>query len=73
MSTPNEKIVTLIGLFLLSIVALALTPTVTESVTTAAANATGVAKTVLELFPVFWVFMIIGIPVGGLYVTFGRK
>jgi len=69
----NNKIVTLIGLFLVSIIALVLTPTVATTVTDAAENMTGVSETVLELFPVFWVFMIIGIPVGGLYVTFGKK
>lgn len=53
----------LIMVFLLSIVGLALSPTVASSVTTAAANFTGAASTILELFPLFWAMLMVAIPI----------
>ena len=57
----------LIKVFLLSIVGLALTPTIQENVTgvtgTGGDNLTGSAKAIMELFPMFWVILMIAIPV----------
>ena len=58
----------LIFTFLLSIVGLALTPVVAESVETAVANLTGAAATILDLFPLFWVIMMIAIPIAAVVV-----
>lgn len=58
----------LIFTFLLSIVGLALTPVVAESVDTAVANLTGAAATILDLFPLFWVIMMIAIPIAAVVV-----
>lgn len=49
--------------FLLSIVGLALSPTIASSVTTASGNFTGAAATILDLFPLFWAMLMIAIPV----------
>lgn len=53
----------LIMVFLLSIVGLALSPTVATSVETAAGNFTGAAGTILELFPLFWAMLMVAIPI----------
>jgi len=59
----------LITVFLISIVGLALTPTVqaqgTLLITTGSGkgNLTGSAKAIMELFPMFWVILMIAIPV----------
>jgi len=60
----------LITVFLISIVGLALTPMVQASVTllttatgSGAGNLTGSAKAIMELFPMFWVILMIAIPV----------
>ena len=59
----------LITVFLISIVGLALTPTVQAQVSTLIAtgsgkgNLTGSAKAIMELFPMFWVILMIAIPV----------
>ena len=59
----------LIVLFLLAVVGLALTPVIVESVVsvtgTGGSNLTGGAKTIMELFPLFWVILMIAIPVAG--------
>lgn len=65
----DNKMGIIIGLFLVSVVGLVLTPTIAEQVDLAVVNLTGPAATVLELFPLFWVFMIIGLPIGGIYLT----
>lgn len=57
----------IVGIFLVSIVGLALTPTVVTSVTTATAGmSAGAAKSLLELFPLFWVIFLTAIPVGSI-------
>jgi len=59
----------LITVFLISIVGLALTPTVQAQVSLLVAtgsgkgNLTGSAKAIMELFPMFWVILMIAIPV----------
>ena len=62
----------LIVLFLLAVVGLALTPVIVESVVavtgTGGDNLTGGAKTIMELFPLFWVILMIAIPVAGIAV-----
>jgi hypothetical protein len=55
----------LILLFLVAVVGLALTPTITSSVTSAAVNMTGAALQLMNLFPLFWVILMIAIPVAG--------
>lgn len=64
----NVNLSGLIFTFLLSIVGLALTPVVAESVDTAVANLTGAAATILALFPLFWVIMMIAIPIAAVVV-----
>ena len=60
----------LIGLFLVAVVGMAITPVIVESVTdvtgTGGDNLTGGAKTIMELFPLFWVILMIAIPVAGI-------
>ena len=62
----------LITLFLIAIVGLALTPVVVSSVVgvtgTGGDNLTGASKTIMELFPLFWVILMIAIPVAGIAV-----
>ena len=62
----------LISLFLLCVVGLALTPIIVSSVTdvtgTGSDNLTGGAKTIMELFPLFWTILMIAIPVAGVAV-----
>ena len=62
----------LIGLFLLSIIGLALTSTVVDSVVgvtgVGGSNLTGAALTIMQLFPLFWVILMIAIPVAGIAV-----
>ena len=57
----------LIAVFLLSIVGLALTPTIQENVTAVTGvggnNLTGAALAIMALFPLFWVILMIAIPV----------
>lgn len=61
----------LIAVFLPSVVGLALTPTVTATVTNTTVNmSAGATKTMLNLFPMFWVIYLIGIPVGAISVFF---
>ena len=65
----DKNLAGLISVFLLSIVGLALTPTVQSQVTSLVAsgagmgNLTGSAKAIMELFPMFWVILMIAIPV----------
>lgn len=67
----------LISVFLLAVVGLALTPTIVQSVgniTVAAGgsgNLTGAALTIMTLFPMFWVILMIAIPVA--YVAIWLK
>ena len=67
----------MIGLFLLAIVGLALTPIVVESTVsvtgTGGNNLTGGAKTIMELFPLFWVILMIAIPVAGIAVWLKQR
>ena len=57
----------LISVFLLAIVGLALTPTIQESVVGVTGvggnNLTGPARAIMLLFPLFWVILMIAIPV----------
>ena len=63
----------LITAFLLCIVGLALTPTVQEQVNNITGsggnNLTGAAAAIAKLIPMFWVFGIIGVTVGLVYIT----
>ena len=68
--TDKKNLGGLITVFLLSIVGLALTPTVQASVTnlletatTGDGNLTGSAAAIMGLFPMFWVILMIAIPV----------
>jgi len=70
MSEEKKNLGGLITVFLLSIVGLALTPTVQAQVTSliasgssGAGNLTGSAKAIMTLFPMFWVILMIAIPV----------
>ena len=67
MSVGKKNMAGLIAVFLLSIVGLALTPTIQESVSAVTGvggnNLTGAALTVMALFPLFWVILMIAIPV----------
>lgn len=64
----------IIGVFLPSIVGLSLTGTVAEMVAnTTVAMAAGATKTLLLLFPMFWVIFLIGIPVTAIAVYFYYK
>jgi len=65
----KKNLAGLISVFLLSIVGLALTPTVQAQVTTltttgssGAGNLTGSAAAIMNLFPMFWVILMIAIP-----------
>ena len=62
----------LISLFLLAVIGLALTPTIVESTAGVTGvggnNLTGASKTIMELFPLFWVILMIAIPVAGLAI-----
>lgn len=68
MSTEKKDLSGIIFVFLLSIVGLALTPTIQTSSTTAAVNMTGAAKTIIALFPLFWAILMIAIPVAAVVV-----
>jgi hypothetical protein len=64
----------IVGIFLPSVVGLALTPTVTGTVTNTTVNmSAGATKTLLELFPMFWVIYLIGIPVTAIAIWFYFK
>jgi len=66
--SQNKSLSGLITVFLLAIVGLALTPTVQASVTDLLTgpgtyNLSGTSATILALFPMFWVILMIAIPV----------
>lgn len=67
----------LIAVFLLCVVGLALTPTIVTSTTTVVTptagqyNISGAALTMMNLFPMFWVILMIAIPVA--YVAIWLK
>lgn len=67
----------LISVFLLCIVGLALTPTIIQSVGNvtvvggATGNLTGAGLSIMQLFPLFWVILMIAIPVA--YVAIWMK
>lgn len=77
MAETSKSMGGLISVFLLCIVGLALTGTVQTSVTTAVTpvagsyNLTGAGLTMMNLFPLFWVILMIAIPVA--YVTLWLK
>jgi len=60
----------LMFVFLLSVVGLSLTPTINSMVTDAVAQLTAgtAAATLLGLFPLFWVILLIAIPIAAIYV-----
>lgn len=64
----KQNIAGLITCFLIMIVGLALTPTVVSSVSTVTGvggdNLTGASLTLMLLVPLFWVILMIAIPVG---------
>lgn len=64
----NRDMGNLFMTFLLIVIALALTPTVASSVTTAAASLTGAAATLCNLIPLFWVVIIIAVGVAAIYM-----
>ncbi|MHC4371224.1 MAG: hypothetical protein ACYS76_04565 [Planctomycetota bacterium] len=63
----KKNISGLISVFLLAVVGLALTPTIQEMVTgvtgTGGNNLTGAGQDIMALFPLFWVILMIAIPV----------
>jgi hypothetical protein len=65
--SEKKNMAGLIAVFLLSIVGLALTPTIQENVLAVtgvgANNLTGAALAIMQLFPLFWVILMIAIPV----------
>jgi len=70
--SQKKSIGGLVSLFLLAVVGLALTPIIVSSVAdvtgTGADNLTGGAKTIMEMFPLFWTILMIAIPVAGVAV-----
>lgn len=67
----SVKIAAVLGVFIVSVVGLALTPTIGDSVATATGgNITGISATLLDLFPVFWVIMLLAIPIVAVYGYF---
>lgn len=73
-ATGTISIGDIIGVFLPSVVGLALSPTVLGTVTNTTVNmSAGATKSMLELFPVFWVIYLIGIPVSAIAVYFYVK
>jgi len=64
----------IISVFLPSVVGLALSPTVNDTVTNITVNmSAGATKSMLQLFPVFWIIYLIGIPVSAIAVYFYVK
>lgn len=65
--SSEKNISGLIKVFLLSIVGLALTPTIQENVAGVTGvggnNLTGSSRAIMALFPMFWVILMIAIPV----------
>lgn len=68
MSAEKKDLSGILAVFLLSVVGLALTPTIQTSATTAAENMTGAAATLIELFPLFWAVLMIAMPVAAVVV-----
>ena len=72
MSHNKKSIGGLISLFLLCVVGMALTPIIQEQVVaitgTGGNNLTGSARTIMLMFPLFWVILMIAIPVAGVAV-----
>ncbi len=66
MSSTKRDLSGIFMTFLFMIVGLALTPTVTDMVTTAAENLTGAAAAIVDLVPLFWVILIIAIGLAAL-------
>lgn len=69
MSSDKKGLGGLMFVFLLSVVGLSLTPTVQDMVDDAVANLTAgsAAATLLNLFPLFWVILLIAIPIAAIY------
>lgn len=67
MADKQNKMTALFMTFLLIIIGLALTPTVAETSTTAAAALTGAAATLMDLVPLFWVVIILAIGIAAVY------
>lgn len=74
MSDPQKKDLSgIIALLLIVVVALALTPTITDLVSTSIAgatnvteNLTGAAAAIVQLVPLFWIIMIIAVALVGI-------
>jgi hypothetical protein len=66
----DNKLPALFMTFLLMVVGLALTPTVAEQATTAAAGLTGAAAALMDLVPLFWVIIILAIGIAAVYYQF---
>lgn len=74
MSDPSKKDMSgIIALLLIVVVALALTPTITELVarslagpTNTTANLTGAAAAIVALVPLFWIIMVVAVAMYGL-------
>ena len=56
--------------FILIIVGLVLFPTVDDAVTTYGENATGATSAILDLIPLVWVLVVVGIGIGLVYEQF---
>ena len=71
MAENKISIAAVLGVFIVSIVGLSLTSTVGDSVAAATGgNITGISATLLDLFPVFWVIMLLAIPIVAVYGYF---
>lgn len=56
--------------FLLMLLGIALTPTIDDYVTTQLVNLTGAAGALVDLIPLLWIFVIIGIGGAAVYKQF---
>ena len=75
MTSPEKKDMSgIIALLLVLVVGLALTPTIVDLVSTTIAggsgvdNLTGAAKAIINLVPLFWVILLIGVVLAGVIV-----
>ena len=60
----------LFNTFLLMLLGLSLTPIVLSTVEDIVVNATGIARTIINLVPLMWVFIILGIGAAAVYAQF---
>lgn len=70
----SSKITVILGTFIVSIVGFVLLPTYVSFVGTAATSLTAAnltaASTLVNVTPIFYVLMLLGLPIGGVYMAF---